>query len=44
MARRESKVAPAWWDYTTLDEGLLADAANMSVAERREIALSELTG
>jgi glucosamine-6-phosphate deaminase len=27
MPRRESSVAPGWWDYTTLDEKLLADAA-----------------
>ncbi len=27
MARPISKVAPGWWDYTTLDPHLLADAA-----------------
>jgi glucosamine-6-phosphate deaminase len=29
MARPISKVAPDWWDYTTLDEHLLADAAKL---------------
>jgi glucosamine-6-phosphate deaminase len=29
MARAISKVAPDWWDYTTLDSELLADAAKM---------------
>lgn len=29
MARPLSKVAPQWWDYTTLDESLLADAAKL---------------
>jgi len=30
MARPISKVAPQWWDYTTLDEELLADAAKLT--------------
>ncbi len=30
MARPISKVAPEWWDYTTLDAELLADAAKLS--------------
>ncbi len=30
MARPISKVAPGWWDYTTLDMGLLADAAKLT--------------
>lgn len=30
MGRRESRVAPGWWDYTTLDDELLADAAALS--------------
>jgi len=29
MARPISKVAPDWWDYTTLDPKLLADAAKL---------------
>lgn len=30
MPRPLSKVAPGWWDYTTLDEELLADAARLT--------------
>ena len=30
MARRVSSVAPEWWDYTTLDDALLADAAALT--------------
>src|SRR3954467_14675014 len=30
MPRPLSKVAPAWWDYTTLDSELLADAARLT--------------
>src|SRR5690349_18286863 len=30
MARAISKVAPGWWDYTTLDQALLNDAATLS--------------
>src|SRR5687767_4642642 len=30
MPRRESCVATGWWDYTTLDEKLLADAAKLT--------------
>jgi glucosamine-6-phosphate deaminase len=29
MARPVSKVAPQWWDYTTLDAEILADAAKL---------------
>jgi len=29
MARPLSKLAPAWWDYTTLDKDVLADAARL---------------
>lgn len=31
MARPISKVAPEWWDYTTLDTEILADAARLTV-------------
>lgn len=31
MPRPVSSVAPGWWDYTTLDEHLLRDAAALSV-------------
>lgn len=30
MSRPQSKVAPQWWDYTTLDEELLRDAASLT--------------
>lgn len=33
MPRAISKVAPDWWDYTTLDEELLNDAARLSVKD-----------
>ncbi len=30
MSRAVSKVAPGWWDYTTLDAEILADAARLT--------------
>ncbi|QGJ68396.1 Glucosamine/galactosamine-6-phosphate isomerase [Planctomycetales bacterium 10988] len=30
MSRAESKVASGWWDYTTLDEELMKDAAQLT--------------
>jgi glucosamine-6-phosphate deaminase len=33
MARTISKVAPGWWDYTTLDPELLRDAAQLSAQD-----------
>jgi glucosamine-6-phosphate deaminase len=33
MARPLSKVAPDWWDYTTLDPALMADAARLTVED-----------
>jgi len=33
MARVLSKVAPQWWDYTTLDERILDDAAKLTAAD-----------
>jgi len=33
MARPLSKVAPAWWDYTTLDPEILEDAARLSAED-----------
>lgn len=33
MARKESRIAPGWWDYTTLDEDIL-DAAAALDADR----------
>jgi glucosamine-6-phosphate deaminase len=33
MPRALSKVAPQWWDYTTLDAAILDDAARLSAAD-----------
>jgi glucosamine-6-phosphate deaminase len=33
MARAISKVAPGWWDYTTLDPELLRDAAQLTAGD-----------
>ena len=30
MARPESKIAPGWWDYTTLDREIIEDAARLT--------------
>ena len=30
MPRPLSKLAPAWWDYTTLEPDILADAARIN--------------
>lgn len=38
MARPLSKVAPEWWDYTTLDAELLADAAKLSAKDLEQLA------
>ncbi len=37
MARPLSKVAADWWDYTTLDEGLLADAARLTIDDLHQL-------
>lgn len=33
MTRPSSKVAPDWWDYTTLDGDILRDAANLTAED-----------
>lgn len=38
MARAISKVAPGWWDYTTLDEALLRDAAQLTARDLAELS------
>ncbi|MBX3427131.1 MAG: glucosamine-6-phosphate isomerase [Pirellulales bacterium] len=38
MGRPLSKVAPDWWDYTTLDSELLRDAANLSATDLAELS------
>jgi glucosamine-6-phosphate deaminase len=38
MPRRLSSVAPGWWDYTTLDGELLADAASLTADQVLELS------
>ena len=38
MPRAISKVAPTWWDYTTLDEEILRDAARLSVDDLEQLS------
>lgn len=38
MPRPISKVAPAWWDYTTLDAKILADAAKLTEKDLLQLA------
>jgi glucosamine-6-phosphate deaminase len=36
--RRKSKVAEGWWDYTTLDDELLMDAAKLSAGDLLQLS------
>ena len=38
MARPLSKVAPDWWDYTTLDPEILEDAAKLTPRDMEELS------
>ncbi len=38
MSRPISKVAPEWWDYTTLEPDLIADAARLKANDLRKLA------
>lgn len=38
MARPLSKIAPEWWDYTTLDSELLQDAAKLTAQDLEQLA------
>jgi glucosamine-6-phosphate deaminase len=38
MARPISKVAPSWWDYTTLDAEILNDAARLDESDLTQLA------
>jgi len=38
MSRPLSKIAPDWWDYTTLDRSLLEDAANLTPEKIKKLA------
>ena len=37
MSRPLSKLAPDWWDYTTLDPAILADAARLTVRDVEQL-------
>jgi glucosamine-6-phosphate deaminase len=38
MARPLSKLAPGWWDYTTLEPDILADAARLTPRDLQQLA------
>jgi glucosamine-6-phosphate deaminase len=38
MGRKPSSVAPDWWDYTTLDADLIADAARLTAADMQALS------
>lgn len=38
MARPLSKISPAWWDYTTLDAELFADAARLTAEQMMNLS------
>jgi glucosamine-6-phosphate deaminase len=38
MARAISKLAPGWWDYTTLDSAILEDAARLTARDLPQLA------
>lgn len=38
MARPLSKIAPQWWDYTTLDKALLDDVAKLSARDLEQLS------
>ena len=37
MPRKLSRIAPDWWDYTTLEEALIEDAARLTVEDLRQL-------
>ena len=38
MARKKSSIAPDWWDYTTLEDDLIRDAAALSVHDVAQLS------
>jgi glucosamine-6-phosphate deaminase len=38
MMRKLSSIAPDWWDYTTLDESILKDAAALSMRDVEQLS------
>lgn len=41
--RKLSKVAPEWWDYTTLDDEILSDAARLTVTDLQQLSRNGFT-
>ena len=41
--RRLSKISPDWWDYTTLDDEILDDAASLSAADLQGLSREGFT-
>jgi glucosamine-6-phosphate deaminase len=37
VSRKLSKIAPGWWDYTTLDSDIIRDAAKLSVRDLEQL-------
>ena len=38
MPRKLSTIAPDWWDYTTLDDGIIRDAAKLTPRQMEKLA------
>ncbi|RBP47857.1 glucosamine-6-phosphate deaminase [Roseimicrobium gellanilyticum] len=38
MPRKQSHIAPDWWDYTTLDDSLINDAARLSARDLQQLS------
>ena len=38
MARKLSTIAPDWWDYTTLENDLISDAASLSAKDLEQLS------
>lgn len=43
MARKESILAPGWWDYTTLDDEILDDAARLTADDMQALSRDGFT-
>jgi len=38
MPRKTSSIAPDWWDYTTLDDGIIHDAATLTPEKMQKLS------
>src|SRR3979409_760241 len=38
MPRKLSAISPDWWDYTTLDDGIIRDAAALTPARMQKLS------